>query len=63
MIFARDGDYINVEANTDAKLLLMDGEPINEQVVGHGPFVMNTRDEIVQAFEDFQAGKMGHLDA
>jgi len=63
VIFARNGDHISVEANTDTKLLLMDGEPIDEQVVGHGPFVMNTRDENVQAFEDFQAGKMGRLDA
>ncbi len=46
---------------TDARLLLMDGEPIAEPVVGHGPFVMNSRVEIQQAFEDYQLGRMGEL--
>jgi redox-sensitive bicupin YhaK (pirin superfamily) len=60
-IFARSGDGINVKAKTDAKLLVMDGEPIAEPVVGHGPFVMNSRAEIQQAFEDYQLGRMGEL--
>jgi len=60
-IFARAGDRIKVTAKTDAKLLVMDGEPIPEPVVGHGPFVMNSRAEIQQAFEDYQLGKMGEL--
>jgi redox-sensitive bicupin YhaK (pirin superfamily) len=60
-IFARAGNSINVKANQDAKLLVMDGEPIAEPVVGHGPFVMNSRAEILQAFEDYQLGKMGEL--
>jgi len=62
-IFARTGDSITVKANTDAKLLVMDGEPIDEPVVGHGPFVMNSRDEIQSAFEDYQLGRMGELAA
>lgn len=62
-IFARAGDSIKVEATTDAKLLVMSGEPIDEPVVGHGPFVMNSRTEIQQAFEDYQLGKMGELAA
>jgi quercetin 2,3-dioxygenase len=60
-IFALAGNSINVKANQDAKLLVMDGEPIAEPVVGHGPFVMNSRAEILQAFEDYQLGKMGEL--
>jgi len=60
-IFARSGDGIAVKAKTDAKLLVMDGEPIAEPIVGQGPFVMNSRAEIQQAFEDFQLGRMGEL--
>ena len=61
-IFARAGDGISVEAKTDAKLLVMDGEPIAEPVVGHGPFVMNSRAEIQRAFEEYQLGRMGEID-
>ncbi len=60
-IFERNGDGIALKANTDAKLLVMDGELIAEPVVGHGPFVMNSRAEIQQAFEDYQLGKMGEI--
>jgi redox-sensitive bicupin YhaK (pirin superfamily) len=60
-IFARAGDGIAVKAKTDARLLVMGGEPIAEPVVGHGPFVMNSRAEIQQAFEDYQLGRMGEL--
>lgn len=61
--FQRDGDALEIEANSDAKLLFLGGEPIGEPVVGHGPFVMNTREEIVQAFHDFQSGKFGGMAA
>ena len=60
-IFARAGDSIAMEAKADTKLLVMDGEPFAEPVVGHGPFVMNSRAEIQQAFEDYQLGRMGEL--
>ncbi|MDB6064832.1 MAG: pirin family protein [Pedosphaera sp.] len=60
-IFERSGTGITVQANTEAKLLVMDGEPIAEPVIGHGPFVMNSRAEIQQAFEDYQLGRMGEL--
>ena len=60
-IFARSGEGITVKATTDAKLLVMDGEPMAEPVVGHGPFVMNSRAEIQQAFEEYQLGRMGEL--
>jgi redox-sensitive bicupin YhaK (pirin superfamily) len=60
-IFARTGNGITVKAKKDAKLLVMSGEPIDEPIVGQGPFVMNSRAEIQQAFEDFQLGRMGEL--
>jgi len=60
-IFQRGGDAIQLSAISEAKLLLMDGEPIAEPVVGQGPFVMNSRAEILQAFEDYQLGKMGEI--
>jgi len=62
-IFARSGNGISVKAKADSKLLVMDGEPIAEPVVGHGPFVMNSRAEIQQAFEDYQLGRMGEIAA
>ena len=60
-IFARAGEGISLKAKTDARLLVMGGEPIAEPIVGQGPFVMNSRAEIQQAFEDFQLGRMGEL--
>jgi redox-sensitive bicupin YhaK (pirin superfamily) len=60
-IFARSGDNIVITAKTDTKLLLMDGEPFAEPVVGYGPFVMNSQAEIRKAFEEYQLGHMGEL--
>ena len=60
-IFERSGEDIRVTARSEAKLLVMDGEPIAEPVVGHGPFVMNSRAEIQQAFEDYQLGRMSEI--
>ncbi len=61
ILFKNDGEEIFVDAEEDSILLVMSGEPIAEPVAAHGPFVMNTREEIVQAFEDFQSGKFGRL--
>jgi len=55
--FARDGTGVTLEANNDAVLLWLSGEPIDEPVVGYGPFVMNTQAEIQQAIEDYNAGR------
>jgi redox-sensitive bicupin YhaK (pirin superfamily) len=60
-VFERQGDSITLEARADTHLLLMSGEPLDEPIVGYGPFVMNSKEEIQQAFEDFQLGKMGDL--
>ncbi|HEY1226870.1 MAG TPA: pirin family protein [Ramlibacter sp.] len=56
-----DGSEISVEANADAKLLLLAGEPIDEPVVGYGPFVMDSQAGIVQAIENFNSGKFGRM--
>jgi redox-sensitive bicupin YhaK (pirin superfamily) len=59
--FARDGAAIRVDADAESTLLLLGGEPIDEPVVGYGPFVMNSAVEIQQAIEDYRSGRMGHL--
>ena len=56
-----EGTGVHIEANNDAKLLLLAGEPIDEPVFGHGPFVMNNQQEIIQAIADFNSGKFGHM--
>lgn len=58
-VLDRAGVDAFVEANTDAVLLLLSGEPIDEPIVGHGPFVMNDESEIAQAIADFNAGRFG----
>ncbi|HEX5471997.1 MAG TPA: pirin family protein [Lacipirellulaceae bacterium] len=60
-LFDPQGDSIILTARDDAKLLIMDGEPINEPIVAHGPFVMNSEAEILQAIDDYRNGRMGHL--
>lgn len=55
------GSGVVVEAKEDSTLLVLSGEPIEEPVASYGPFVMNTREELVQAVEDYKAGKMGQL--
>ncbi len=60
-VFTGDGDEIIIEAAETSRMLLGSAMPINEPVVAHGPFVMNTQEEIRQAIYDFQTGKMGVL--
>ncbi|KPN87458.1 pirin family protein [Pseudomonas nunensis] len=60
-LFERDGHQLSLEANNDAVVLLLSGEPIDEPIVGHGPFVMNSEQEIHQAFADYQSGRFGRM--
>jgi hypothetical protein len=53
------GEKVTVEANNEASVLVLSGEPLNEPVAGYGPFVMNTREEIKQAIDDFNQGRFG----
>ncbi|KAF1024680.1 MAG: Quercetin 2,3-dioxygenase [Burkholderia plantarii] len=61
--FAQAGSTISLEANGEATLLVLSGEPIDEPVVGYGPFVMNSEAEIHQAIADFNGGRFGQMPA
>jgi redox-sensitive bicupin YhaK (pirin superfamily) len=65
VLFAHDGDQVRIENPSDATttldVLLIGGVPLNEPVARYGPFVMNTKQEIFQAIEDYQNGKMGEI--
>jgi redox-sensitive bicupin YhaK (pirin superfamily) len=60
-VFNNDGDGFELEALEDTRLFVGTGEPLNEPVVSHGPFVMNTETQIMEAFRDYQMGRMGVL--
>lgn len=59
VVFDRAGSSLSIEANNDAVMLLLSAEPIIEPIVGHGPFVMNSQEEITQAIADFNSGNFG----
>jgi redox-sensitive bicupin YhaK (pirin superfamily) len=61
LMFNQDGQDIKIKALEDSVALLLSGEPIDEPIVGHGPFVMNTRQEIDQAISDFNRGAFGSI--
>lgn len=61
VLLASEGGEVAIEANSDSKLLVLSGEPIDEPVVAQGPFVMNTEGEIRQAMRDFQSGNFGKM--
>lgn len=62
VLFMNDGERFTLEAEEDSIVLIISGEPIREPIAAHGPFVMNTRTEIYQAFEDVESGKFGRLE-
>ncbi|AZJ35879.1 pirin family protein [Tenacibaculum singaporense] len=61
-LFANDGDTFTIEALEDTVVLVLSGEPLNEPIAAHGPFVMNTKQELIEAFQDFNTGKFGYLE-
>ncbi|RBO98583.1 pirin family protein [Pseudochrobactrum asaccharolyticum] len=63
VLLNREGEDVRIDAANDAAFLLLSGEPINEPIVMHGPFVMNTTQEINAALRDFQSGKFGTIPA
>lgn len=62
VLFNNDGTDITIKGEEDFICLLLSGEPINETLVPYGPFVMNTKEQIIQAYEDFRSGKFGYLE-
>ena len=64
--FERDGDAVRIEAPREneaaARVVLIGGRPLNEPIARYGPFVMNTAQEIHQAFDDYRSGRMGSID-
>ena len=60
-LFGHTGERVVLKAKENATLLILSGEPIHEPIARYGPFVMNTQDELVQAMNDYRAGRMGHL--
>lgn len=62
VLFENDGEEFTIEALEDAVVLVLSGEPIKEPIAAHGPFVMNTRAELMEAFEEFNSGKFGYLE-
>ena len=62
VLFENEGENFTIEASEDAVILIISGEPLKEPIFHHGPFVMNNRNEILQAFDDFNQGKFGYLE-
>ncbi len=61
VVFENQGEAFVVRASEKSVVLVLSGEPLNEPIASHGPFVMNTREELLKAFQDFNSGKFGYL--
>jgi redox-sensitive bicupin YhaK (pirin superfamily) len=61
VLLDREGDSVTIDASGDAMLLVLTGEPIDEPIVGYGPFVMNSEAEIKEAVADFNSGRFGQM--
>jgi hypothetical protein len=62
VLFENTGETFSIEAQEESIVLVLSGEPIKELIAAQGPFVMNKREELIQAFNDFQSGKFGFLE-
>ena len=62
VMFSNDGESFTVEALNDTVILVLSGEPLKEPIAAHGPFVMNTHEELIEAFQDYNMGKFGYLE-
>jgi redox-sensitive bicupin YhaK (pirin superfamily) len=62
VLFEDAGEVFSIQALENCILLVMSGEPLHEPIAAQGPFVMNTREELYQAYQDFHNGKFGHLE-
>ena len=60
-LFKNEGETFTLKATQNCIVLILSGEPINEPIAAHGPFVMNTREQIMEAFQDYELGKFGDL--
>ncbi|MFN8231841.1 MAG: pirin family protein [Bacteroidia bacterium] len=61
-LMANDGENFNIEATENTIVLILSGEPLNEPIAAHGPFVMNTQQQLIDAFNDYNTGKFGYLE-
>ncbi|EDV4940978.1 pirin family protein [Salmonella enterica subsp. arizonae] len=61
VVLSQQGKTLHFETSSDASVLLLSGEPLNEPIVGYGPFVMNTKQEIAEAVRDFNSGRFGQI--
>ncbi|MDM1552651.1 pirin family protein [Empedobacter falsenii] len=62
LLFTNEGEDFSIEATENSVVLILSGEPLNEPIASYGPFVMNTQEQIREAFEDFNNGKFGTLE-